>query len=239
MNYQTVYNSIIHNAKNMSRFKTDTTYYEKHHIVPRCLMGSDEESNLVLLTAKEHFICHKLLTKIHPQNNSIRHAYWMMCNVTSSNQKRYKVPSSSYERAKNDIRNIRAEIWKDRTKNPNYINPKLGEKNGMYGVHRFGVDNPFFGKSHTDDTKNKMRNTKKEYYKHNTSKTKDTIWINNGLTDKRHPSSVNIPEGYNKGRMKFTCPHCSLLVGGANAKRYHFDNCKSKAKSNDLSRVEV
>lgn len=230
MNYQTVYNSIIYNAKNMSRFKTDKTYYEIHHILPRCLMGSDEESNLVLLTAKEHFICHKLLTKIHPKNNSLRHAYWMMCTVTSSNQSRYKVPSSSYERAKKDISEIRSKNWKDKTKNPNYTNPKLGEKNGMYGVHRFGSDNPFYGKSHRADTISQMSETKKEFYKHNPSKTKGTVWINNGILDKRHPKNEVLPEGCNKGRVKHTCPHCNILVGGANAKRYHFDNCKSKTE---------
>jgi len=159
--------------------------------------------------------------------------------MTSSNQKRYKVPSSSYERAKNDIRKIKAEIWKDRTKNPNYINPKLGEKNGMYGVHRFGVDNPFFGKSHTDDTKDKIRDIKKEYYRHNTNKTKDTIWINNGEISVRHPIDVEIPKDYIVGQIKRECPYCKILVGGANAKRYHFDNCKSKAKSDNMSGIKI
>ena len=31
MNYQDIYNSIIHNAKNMSRIKSQDTYYERHH----------------------------------------------------------------------------------------------------------------------------------------------------------------------------------------------------------------
>lgn len=41
-------------------------YVEKHHIVPKCMGGSNAKSNLVLLTAKEHFVAHKLLVRIHP-----------------------------------------------------------------------------------------------------------------------------------------------------------------------------
>lgn len=32
----------------------DYIYYEKHHILPRCLGGKNYNSNLVLLTPKEH-----------------------------------------------------------------------------------------------------------------------------------------------------------------------------------------
>ena len=33
-----------------------------------------------------------------------------------------------------------------------------GEKNPLYGVRRYGEDNPFYGRSHTEDTKEKIRN---------------------------------------------------------------------------------
>ena len=42
-------------------------YYEKHHILPKCMGGLDTKDNLVYLTAKEHFICHKLLVRIFPE----------------------------------------------------------------------------------------------------------------------------------------------------------------------------
>ena len=40
------------------------TYTETHHIIPRSLGGTDDINNLVELTAREHFICHWLLTKM-------------------------------------------------------------------------------------------------------------------------------------------------------------------------------
>ena len=35
--------------------------HDAHHVIPRCLGGTDDKSNLVELTAREHFIVHKLL----------------------------------------------------------------------------------------------------------------------------------------------------------------------------------
>lgn len=42
-----------------------TGYTERHHIIPRCLGGTNEANNIVRLTARQHFICHLLLTKMH------------------------------------------------------------------------------------------------------------------------------------------------------------------------------
>jgi hypothetical protein len=62
MNYQKIYNSLI--AKAQARATVDG-YKERHHIVPRSLGGSDDKSNLVELTAREHFIAHMCLSLIH------------------------------------------------------------------------------------------------------------------------------------------------------------------------------
>ena len=69
MNHQKVYDNIIKNAKfenrkKLRKNKTNYIYYEKHHILPKCLGGNNDKENLVLLTAKEHYVCHKLLTYI-------------------------------------------------------------------------------------------------------------------------------------------------------------------------------
>jgi hypothetical protein len=42
---------------------------EKHHIVPRSLGGSNDESNIVRLTYREHFLAHLLLTKFTSGND--------------------------------------------------------------------------------------------------------------------------------------------------------------------------
>jgi len=58
--YTRVYYSIIDRAKTRSI----SCYTEKHHIIPRSLGGTDAKENIVALTAREHFICHLLLTKM-------------------------------------------------------------------------------------------------------------------------------------------------------------------------------
>lgn len=74
MNYQTIYNRIIESARSQRRYG----YTETHHILPRCLGGSDDKENLVSLTAREHFICHRLLVKIHPSNKDLKVALFLM-----------------------------------------------------------------------------------------------------------------------------------------------------------------
>lgn len=55
-------------------------YSEVHHIVPRCLGGSDHDSNLIRLTLREHFIAHYMLSKIHAKSVPLLYAYVQMCN---------------------------------------------------------------------------------------------------------------------------------------------------------------
>ena len=49
----------------------NTGRLEVHHIVPKCLGGSNKKENLVELTAREHFICHRLLCEIYPKNKKL------------------------------------------------------------------------------------------------------------------------------------------------------------------------
>lgn len=79
MNYQKIYNNIIQRGKN----RILEGYKEKHHIVPRCLGGTDDEENLVSLTPEEHYLCHLLLVKIYP--NSIRLVKAAMFMISSNN----------------------------------------------------------------------------------------------------------------------------------------------------------
>lgn len=96
MQHLKIYENIITKAKSENRikkrkYKSDYIYYENHHIIPKCVGGSNDESNLVCLTAKEHFICHKLLLHIYPGDRKIMYGYVRM--VYSQNGKRIKSAS--------------------------------------------------------------------------------------------------------------------------------------------------
>jgi 5-methylcytosine-specific restriction endonuclease McrA len=72
MNHQKIYDRIVENAKN----RKDLFYEcEIHHIIPRSIGGSNNLDNLVKLTYKEHYVCHRLLTFIFPSLKEMHFAY--------------------------------------------------------------------------------------------------------------------------------------------------------------------
>lgn len=61
MDYNKHYDALISRAKG----RTLTGYKERHHIVPRCMGGSNDRNNIADLTPEEHYLAHLLLLKIH------------------------------------------------------------------------------------------------------------------------------------------------------------------------------
>ena len=78
---------------------------ETHHIIPECVGGLDIDDNKTNITAREHFICHWLLTKIYygKERHQLLKALWMM-KATNKNQKRYhtKITSRVYAALKTE-----------------------------------------------------------------------------------------------------------------------------------------
>lgn len=232
MKYNLLYQKIVNKAlkRNWSRkyCRTQNIYVEKHHIIPKCLGGTDDIENLVLLTAKEHFICHKLLRKIYPNDKKLSFAVWNMIHCVSEGQERSCIASSKlYEKIRKDVSQHISETRKG------IPQPKIqGERNGMYGVHRFGESNPNYGKRLSDEAKKKisLANTGRKWKEHQFEdhkkrmekfwsneenrkicsermksreikppSFKGTKWYNNGITEIRTKNAP--PEGYIPGRI--------------------------------------
>ena len=66
--YEKWYAAITNRAKT----RLLESYTESHHIKPRSLGGDDSLDNLVQLTAREHFICHWLLTKFTSGDDRVK-----------------------------------------------------------------------------------------------------------------------------------------------------------------------
>jgi hypothetical protein len=62
--YTDIYFSLINNAKLKNQIKQKGDNLQTHHIIPKCMGGNDSFENLVVLTYKEHRLCHKLLIKM-------------------------------------------------------------------------------------------------------------------------------------------------------------------------------
>jgi hypothetical protein len=133
MDYKRIYEKIVQKAKIENRIKSQSLYYESHHILPKCLGGSNNKENLILLTPKEHFICHLLLMKIYEND---KNSYLKMCRAfnmmatSNSKQNRY-ITSRTFQ--------------------------KFKEK--MYGPEGIlkGENAPFFGKTFSKETREKIR----------------------------------------------------------------------------------
>jgi hypothetical protein len=59
--YTALYYKIIASAQERNYTKTLNDGYQTHHIIPRCFGGTNDITNLVVLTYKEHRVCHRLL----------------------------------------------------------------------------------------------------------------------------------------------------------------------------------
>lgn|SRR5574343_30144 len=102
MNYQRIYDAIIERAKSRGLNKKFLDgYFERHHIVPKCMNGSNDKSNLVLLTAREHYLCHWLLWKANKDSTSLTMAYHKMMHRSNKFQSRkFNITSKQYESLK-------------------------------------------------------------------------------------------------------------------------------------------
>lgn len=82
MDYQKHYQLLISKANHTSG------YLEEHHIIPKCLGGTDDASNLKKLTAREHYVAHLLLAKIH--GGTLWHAVNLMGRLKKYSNREYE-----------------------------------------------------------------------------------------------------------------------------------------------------
>lgn len=233
------YNTIIARAKTRQHI---TGYTERHHIIPKSLGGKDLDVNLVTLTAREHFICHLLLTKmvIGIDRYKMQKASVMMITRVSPGQKRYIVTNRIYE------------ILKQPIDVPQEVRLKMG----ISQKNRF-KDTPgtFLGKHHSLETRKKMSESastpKSLKWKTSASKnrkgkqavnkgiphteeTKQKIseavkGEKNGFFGKHHSTEQRAKKSKEKlASPKKLCYYCNIEVDAMNYGRWHGDKCKSK-----------
>lgn len=115
------------------RFGCRDEYHERHHIVPKCMGGGNDEENLIDLYAREHFEAHRLLALENPDDEGLVYAWWCMSVQTNQYTKeRYKITAEEYE----EVRKIYAQTL---------------------SKNMYGENNHFYGRKHSDETKNKIK----------------------------------------------------------------------------------
>ena len=159
--YSNWYFSIIDNAisRGWSK-KTSEIYTEKHHIIPNSIVKNND---VVVLTAREHFICHLLLPKMLEGKDKYKMltALIGMKRKSKRTQNRY-INARLYDFAKIKYSEFKKEQWKN-IEYRNHITEKVkqnrpdqfGKNNPMYG--RVGELSPHFKKEKSKEHKDKIR----------------------------------------------------------------------------------
>lgn len=231
MDYPKIYNELITRAKS----RMIDGYIEVHHIIPKCMNGTDDKSNLVRLTPEEHYVAHQLLVKIYPDHHGLVRAVQMM-TVTSKNhirnnkefgwirrkiskiQSEFMKGKEPWNKGKTDVYSIESlqKMSLVQLGIPESKEANLKRSIALKGT-RLGIENPFYGNTHTIEVRQKISNRMKG--------------INNPNYGKTHSDEIRqkISIGV-KNSPKTTCPHCNKITSPANGKRWHFDNCKFKEK---------
>lgn len=206
MNYQKIHDQIIERAKSR---KLDG-YKERHHIIPKCMGGTNDNTNLIELTAREHFIIHKLLCEIYPDNDSLVYAYWMMANNTSNAmyERKYYVSGKDYERAKC--------LFAERSSKRQKGKPLTDEHKRALSIAA-KIRKPRTPIKHSEETKQKLS----KLWKDTIRSKEDRKKISDGQRGKKKG-----PYTITKYPLPVTCPHCGKTGSPRGTKRWHFDNCK-------------
>jgi hypothetical protein len=167
MDYKKIYDNFMKDRleKKPERLsqKRKGFYFEGHHILPKSKGGKGNSnrpknnSNIVLLTAREHFLSHWILWKIYGDRSTAL-AFHKMLSV-NKNQNRIS-SSRGYEEAREAFRitNTGNQYGKGKTR---IVSDEQKQKHSELMKGRYSGDkNPFFNKKHSDETKNKIRKSR-------------------------------------------------------------------------------
>lgn len=188
--YYKIYCDLINRNYYISKnFKSKLDYKENHHIYPSCICSDIEKKdkeNIVSLTAKEHFIAHRLLTKFILDKTLLDKMHFaVFCMTRNDNkQQRYSINSRTYETLKKNISAIRlgkepsnkgksmSENQKEKLRKPKseeckrkISESKKGKKitpeqSKEKSLRSLGKGNNFYGKNHTIETRKHLSEIK-------------------------------------------------------------------------------
>jgi hypothetical protein len=213
--YSKWYFNIIQNAIDASRSKNDS-YYELHHIVPKSFGGSNKRSNLVLLTPREHFLCHLLLPKmmIDPvKGGKMVYAFFRMKHKHKSSRlfDRFRTSYGELTKGENNPFYGRTHTIETKQKISRLGKYHTAESRKQMSENKkgknVGPDNPMFGKLHPQEWReaHSARLSGENHFNFGKPAfTKGKIWVNNSIVSKMiDPTMLNelLNAGWVKGRL--------------------------------------
>jgi len=246
--YEMWYASITKRGQN----RIIDSYTESHHIIPRSLGGPDIPSNITKLSAREHFICHWLLTKIYKDGEE----HWKMVNALrimraeNKNQQRYenKITARVYSNLKEEYSRLQSERMKG-PGNPMYgkqVSVEVKKGRSIRAKNDNSAKRPGVGKkisdaktgikreAFSDEWRSKMSSAKLGKNNHRygievSEETRKKIGAKlKGRKQSEEEKLTRSKANIGKKREKKQCPHCQKMVAVNGYARWHADNCKNK-----------
>lgn len=179
---------------------------EKHHIVPKCEGGLDSPDNYIYLSSTAHAIISVYQSEFY--------------NRPCVHPRQYKyLPEELKSKAKvwlDEARRRSGEITRQKALNDPSYRSKLGEQGRKNFVNLWGNAETYFQMlehsrasqplareaARSPEARKKRKETFKEINHQKGSKNSQfgTMWITNGVTNKKISKESPIPEGYWKGR---------------------------------------
>jgi hypothetical protein len=224
-------------------------YTERHHVIPKSLNGTDDKTNLVDLTAREHFICHWLLTKMYTGEAKSKMIYAL--NGMKQNGKftqRYEtlITSRVYESLKKEFSIVHSATMKGRDpwnrgipiteeqREKNRI-AATGKKRSAEAIAKAVAKQ--LGQKRSEETKLKMSLSAKGKPK-GPMREENKLKISQGTKGKSKPIgmgtrlSATVAAQLAAGthytqQPKQTCPHCGVQANKARYNGYHGLKCRS------------
>jgi len=236
MNYLKHYNMLMER----SRDRVLEGYVEKHHIVPRCLGGTNDTTNIAVLTPEEHFLAHQLLVKIYPNSPPLVNAAVIMTTHHTEHRANNKLFGWLRRRAST----YRKEWLKENGHPKGFLgkNHKLEDIDRItigikqyatekrIPIYVYNLDGTLYKKYESmiecaEDLKTSASNVKytaEGKFTHCKGKQ-----IRYDYVEYMPPRTSRLA-GVKK--YDYVCPHCNKEGRGPAMKRFHFDRCKLKEK---------
>jgi hypothetical protein len=193
-------------------------YVERHHVVPKCMAGDNSIGNIVSLTAREHFICHWLLTKMVESTFHKRKMYHALGKfVQSSPLQQRNLSSRQYDVARNAIseaRRGRKHTVETRQKMSRALKGRASPNKGRKGwfshsaVARDRISSAVRGKTFVDRFGEEKAMLAKEKLR------QSKLGKPSGMLGKRHsPETIEKLSKPKNGspHRRTTCPYCNAL----------------------------
>jgi hypothetical protein len=156
MDYKKIYDNLMESRlllkEERCKLRKQGEYFEVHHIIPKCMGGEGKTTgyknlihpNIVVLTAREHYIAHALLFLIY-RTRELMHSFHFFCTIRKVKNYTYKVSSRMYEFLKQE----RSRLGVSEETRKKLSNAMRGNKNGI-------------GNKMTPEHKEKLRRINKE-----------------------------------------------------------------------------